>query len=204
MPYGPILVVEDVPNIRDLLEATLSFKGYPVITAANGQLAMERMSEERPALIISDVLMPVMDGFSLAQNIRSHPSFRDIPLILISATYVAHEDREFALRLGAVRFLEKPVDTDEFLLIVAELLTEGAPSLPEPLSNLDFFNGYRERLSNKLTEKNHQIKRTRNLLRKLAPEQKPAFEKILQDEIQHRDTIQRELESVQDRLKGSE
>ena len=147
--------------------------------------------------------MPVMDGFALAQRIRSHETLSDIPIILISATYVAHDDREFALKLGAVRFLEKPVDTDEFLLTVAELLMEGAPALPKPLSSREFYDGYRERLSIKLDEKDRQIERTRQLLDKLAPEQKPAFERILEDEITLRDTIKSELDAIADRIRRS-
>ena len=73
IPYGPILVVEDVPNILDLLAVTLRFKGYPVSTAANGQEAIERIEEQRPALIITDILMPKMDGFALVHRLRTDP-----------------------------------------------------------------------------------------------------------------------------------
>jgi CheY-like chemotaxis protein len=124
-PQGPILVVEDVSNIRELLDVTLTFKGYPVRTAADGEEALRIIAEERPALVISDILMPNLDGFGLIQRIRIDPKTRDIPIIMISATYVSEQDREFALKLGAVRFLEKPVDTDEFLLTVAEIMTQG-------------------------------------------------------------------------------
>jgi len=196
IPQGPILVVEDVPNIRDLLQYTLKFKGYPVVTARDGKDALEKILEERPALIISDVLMPIMDGFDLCQRIRGNPETRDIPIILISATYVAPEDRAFALRLGAVRFLEKPVDTDEFLLTVAEILTQGLPPIPEPMSDKDFYTGYRDRLETKLKQKAKQITRTLRLLETLPDEQKPPFKKILEEETAHRDSIQRELDQI--------
>ncbi len=192
----PILIVEDVPNIRDLLQYTLKFKGYPVITAKHGEDALEKIKETRPILIITDVLMPVMDGFDLCQQIRINPETRDIPIIMISATYISPEDREFALKLGAVRFLEKPVDTDEFLLTVAEILTQGPPALPEPLTNRDFYIGYRERLENKLRQKNKQIERTRRLLETLPEEQKFAFKNLLQEELSQRETIQSELDEV--------
>ena len=113
IPYGPILVVEDVPNILELLAVTLRFKGYPVVTATNGQEALEKIDEERPALIITDILMPKMDGFALVQKLRTNPKTQKIPLIFLSATYVTPEDKEFALSLGAVKFLEKPVDTED-------------------------------------------------------------------------------------------
>jgi CheY-like chemotaxis protein len=197
IPYGPILIVEDVPNIRQLLEVTLSFKGYPVITARHGEEALEKVAEERPALIISDIMMPHMDGFGMTQKIRIDPKTRNIPIILISATYVSPEDREFALKLGAVRFLEKPVDTDEFLLTVAEILTQGPPSIPTPISNREFYTGYLERLETKLIHKNRQIARTKRLLETLPREQQPTFHAILREELEHRNNIQRELEELQ-------
>ena len=70
IPYGPILVVEDIPNIRDLISVTLRFKGYPVITATNGEEALEMIKEKRPALIITDILMPKMDGYAFVQTLR--------------------------------------------------------------------------------------------------------------------------------------
>ena len=73
VPFGPILIVEDNPNVLELLEVTLRFKGYPVVTAVNGQDALEKAAKERPALIITDILMPRMDGYSLAHNIRKNP-----------------------------------------------------------------------------------------------------------------------------------
>ena len=140
--------------------------------------------------------MPIMDGFDLCQRIRGTPETSDIPIILISATYVTPEDRAFALRLGAVRFLEKPVDTDEFLLTVAEILTQGVPPIPAPMSDRDFYLGYRERLETKLKQKSKQIARTLRLLETLPDEQKPPFQKILEEETSHRDTIQSELEQI--------
>jgi CheY-like chemotaxis protein len=202
IPKGPILVVEDIPNIRDLLQFTLKFKGYPVITARNGEEALEKIAQERPALVISDVLMPVMDGFDLCQRIRGNVETRDIPVILISATYISPEDRAFALQLGAVRFLEKPVDTDEFLLTVAEILTQGLPAIPEPMSDREFYREYRDRLETKLKQKVKQISRTLRLLETLPEEQKPPFRKILEDETSHRDSIQRELEQIRRYLSG--
>ena len=133
IPYGPILIVEDIPNVLELLEVTLRFKGYPVITARNGEEALEALQRERPALIITDILMPKMDGFAFAQRLRTNPLTSQIPLIFLSATYVTPEDKIFALNLGAVRFIEKPIDTEEFLLTIAEILTQGTPTISLPM-----------------------------------------------------------------------
>lgn len=197
IPYGPILVVEDVPNVLELLEVTLRFKGYPVVTARNGQEALDCITRERPAIIITDILMPKMDGYALAHAVRKDPRTRQIPIIFLSATYVTPEDKKFALNLGAVRFLEKPVDTEDFLLTIAEVLTTGGGSaIPAPMSETDFFAGYRDRLEQKLRHKNTQIARTERLLQTLPDEQKPAFESLLNQAISDRDEIQAELDQL--------
>jgi CheY-like chemotaxis protein len=196
IPYGPILVVEDIPNILQLLEFTLKFKGYPVITASNGQEALERIDHEHPALVITDILMPKLDGFALVQKLRTDPRTNNVPIILLSATFVAPEDKAFAIKLGVARFLEKPVDTEEFLLSVAEVLTCGPIRLPPPLGKGEFYRGYRERLENKLRHKNGQIVRTVRLLESLPDEQKPAFRALLEEACAQRDEIQQELDQL--------
>jgi len=196
VPIGPILVVEDIPNVLELLLVTLRYKGYPVISATNGQEALELVSKEHPALLITDILMPKMDGYALVQHLRTDPQMRTIPVIFLSATYVTPEDKAFALSLGAVRFLEKPVDTEEFLLTVAEVLTQGPPAVPEPMKNLDFYQGYRERLESKLHHKNAQITRTERLLQTLPADQRVSFEVLLTEERAHRDEIQTELNQL--------
>lgn len=196
IPYGPILVVEDTPNVLELLDVTLRFKGYPVVTARNGQEALEKIARERPAIVITDILMPKMDGYSLAHTLRNDPRWLSIPIIFISATYVTPEDKVFALNLGAVRFLEKPIDTEEFLLTVAEILTMGVPTMPRPMDDAAFYAGYRERLEAKLRHKNTQITRTERLLLTLQPDQQPAFQALLNSAINDRDEIQGELDSL--------
>jgi DNA-binding response OmpR family regulator len=192
-PAGPILVVEDIPNVLELLEVTLRFKGYLVNTARNGQEALDAVTKEQPVLVITDILMPKLDGFALAQKLRVNLSTRTVPIIFLSATYVTPEDKAFAMTLGAVRFLEKPVDTEEFLLTVAEILTQGPPTVPEPLNEQLFYQGYRERLESKLRHKNAQIARTERLLYSLPAEQKTAFESLLDEARQHRTEIEHEL-----------
>jgi CheY-like chemotaxis protein len=196
IPYGPLLVVEDIPNILELLAVTLRFKGYPVVTAMNGKEALEIIETERPALVITDILMPRMDGFALAQSLRTNPKTNAIPIIFLSATYVTPGDKRFALSLGAVKFLEKPVDTEELLLTVAEVLTQGPTSMPPPLSELEFYQGYQARLEKKFTHKSTQISRTKRILKTLPDDQKPAFEALLADARAHRDEIQDELDQL--------
>ncbi len=197
VPYGPILVVEDVANIREFLAVTLRFKGYPVVTAANGTEALEHIANEKPSLVITDILMPKMDGYALVYHLRTNPKTSKIPVIFLSATYVTPEDKEFAMSLGAVRFLEKPVDTEELLLTIAETLTQGPQTGPKPLEQEHFYQGYRQRLLTKLRHKNAQIARTERLLRTISEAQRPVFESLLDEARQHRDIIQQELDDLE-------
>lgn len=195
-----ILVVEDVSNIRDLLDVTLRFKGYTVRTAKDGEEALRKIADERPALVISDILMPRLDGFSLVQRLRVEESTRNIPVIMISATYVSAEDRAFALRLGAIEFLEKPVDTEVFLQTVASSLNTPPKTMPDPLADEDFYNGYVSRLEIKLAQKENQISRTERLIHSLDEAQRPAFQAILEEEMGFRAAIMQELSAVKSRV----
>jgi CheY-like chemotaxis protein len=193
---GHILVVEDVPNILELLEVTLRFKGYKVVTARNGEEALERIAQERPALIITDILMPKMDGYAFVHNLRSNPLNLDIPVIFLSATYVTPEDKVFAMSLGATQFIEKPIDTEEFLLTIAELLMQKQPTLPPPLDTESFYSGYRARLENKLRHKNNQAARAERILKTLPANQVSAYESLLQQTLQDRAEIEKELQEI--------
>jgi CheY-like chemotaxis protein len=201
IPSGPIMIVEDNPHVRELLEVTLRFKGYPVVAVADGQQALERIASEPPALVITDILMPKMDGYSLAYQLRKAPITARIPIIFISATYLTPEDKAFALSLGAERFIEKPIDPEDLLLAVADILTRDLAREPEPLEDRRFFIGYRERLENKLRYKLTQIERTERLLQTLPEEQKPAFINLLREAIANRDEIQAELDQLAELLR---
>ncbi len=193
---GIILIVEDSPNLREMLEMTLRFKGYTVASAQDGEEALQIVEQQKPALVITDLLMPHMDGYALAYRLRQNPLTSSIPIIFISATYITPEDKKFALSLGGARFVEKPIDNEEFLLTVAEVATQGINTVPRPMSEEDFLSGYRERLQSKLQHKNTQIARTERLLGTLPAQQRPAFQAMLEDVIATRDQIQSELDKI--------
>lgn len=194
MKHGPILVIEDVPNVLELLEVTLRFKGYEVVTARNGKEGLEMVNKANPAMIITDILMPVMDGYAFLQKLRLLDS--QIPVIFLSATYVTPEDKDFAMRLGATRFIEKPIETEDFLLTVAEIMMRDDNISAIPLNDLDFYSGYRSRLEQKLHHKNSQIARTERVIPSLPEEQRPAYEAMLINEKNDRNSIELELQEV--------
>jgi len=199
---GYLLVVDDVPDILELLDAMLKFKGYRVLTARNGQEALACIEQERPALIIADILMPKMDGFTLVNRLRLNPQTRDIPVVFLSATYVAPEDKAFALTIGVTRFIEKPVDVESFLPMIAEYLTQGPPAPLEPLSEYDFYVGYRKRLEVKLKQKNTQIARDQHLLGTLSESERPSFEASLHQTISERDEMQHLISQIRELLEN--
>ena len=196
---GYLLVVEDVPDILKLLNETLKFKGYRVVTAENGEEALAAIGEEKPALIITDILMPKMDGFNLVHRLRLDVATRNIPVIFLTATYVAPEDKEFALTIGVSRFIEKPVSLPEFLPVIEELLAEDAPT-SKPLNEIEFYEGYRKRLEIKVRHKNTQIVRDQHLLKSVEESQKQTFKASLNNTIREKEEIQDLLEEIREKL----
>jgi CheY-like chemotaxis protein len=189
---GPILVVEDIAHVRDLIAVQLRLRGYTVVTARDGQEALELIAQDKPAIVISDILMPRVDGFALAHKIRSDPQTAGIPLLLLSATYVSAEDERLALGVGAIRFLPKPVEGDDLLVAVADALTGQTPSGP-PMSEREFYINYRQRLKTKLQQKTQQIARTQQQLDSAAEPQRETYRHLLAEAQEQYDEIQREL-----------
>jgi DNA-binding response OmpR family regulator len=203
MQQGYVLIVEDVPDILRLLAETLKFKGYRALTATNGQEALEAIQRERPMLIITDIMMPKLDGFGLVHRLRLNPETREIPVIFLTATYVALEDKAFALHIGATRFIEKPVNFERFLETIDELLTQETPASPDLISEAEFYEGYRQRLERKLNQKITQITRDEHLVETLPEGERQTFKASLQAAINERDEIQKLLEEIQVRLEGT-
>jgi len=199
---GFLLVVEDIPDILNLLEATLKFKGYRVVTARNGEEALEVIQKDRPALIITDILMPKMDGFNLVHRLRINPETRTIPVVFLSATYVAPEDKEFAHSIGVNRFIEKPVDLVAFLPIIERIIAQG-DNVPLPsLSEEEFYDGYRKRLETKLKQKVTQITRDERLLETLPEEEKASFKVSLNMAVGEREEIQQLLNQIREQVEN--
>ena len=195
-----LLIVEDDRDILKLLDATLTFKGYRVITARNGKEGLEAIEKERPAIVIADIMMPKLDGFGLVHRIRINPDTRDIPVVFITATYVAPEDREFALNIGATRFIQKPVDLEKFLATVAEVLTEGTPVAIEPLKEMNFYDEYRKRLEAKLDEKNRLIARDQQLLGTHSAVEDEFLRASLRHAIGERDELKLLLDQIHEQI----
>src|SRR5690349_16772592 len=119
-----ILIVDDDENSRVFLERALLKQGYRVESVQNGAQALALADQWPPELIISDVLMPEVDGFELCRRIKTDDRLRGIPFVFYSATYIAAEDRRLAMKLGASRFLIKPMALEEFIRMIGEIVQE--------------------------------------------------------------------------------
>jgi DNA-binding response OmpR family regulator len=117
-----ILVVDDDAFIRRPLEFMLAHEGFSPRTAINGDDCMQKVAEQRPDLIILDVMMPGRDGFEVCKTLKKHPDYAGIPVILLSARGREH-DRERGLSLGAADFMTKPYSPANLIRRVRELLS---------------------------------------------------------------------------------
>lgn len=201
---GYLLVAEDDPDIRKLLYTTLTFKGYRVVAVHNGREGLEFIQKERPLIVITDIMMPQLDGFGLVHRLRIDPQTRDIPVVFITATYVSRADQEFALNIGATRFIQKPVDLEKFLATIEELLEQGPLPTVEPLKEFNFYDGYRKRLEIKLDQKIKQIAREEHLLTTRPDEANQAIIASLHHAIYERDEIKLLLEQIHKQLEKYE
>ncbi|MDJ0819672.1 MAG: response regulator [Desulfobacterales bacterium] len=117
-----ILIVEDNEDSRILLESALNANGYEVQSSENGKLALERAVLAPPDLIISDILMPEMDGYTLCQQIKASEQLRDVPFIFYTATYTDPQNEKLALDLGAAKFIVKPMEINLLLREIQAVL----------------------------------------------------------------------------------
>jgi two-component system, OmpR family, alkaline phosphatase synthesis response regulator PhoP len=107
MSRNRILVVDDEPGIVDIAKANLEGQGYQVIEAYDGGDALEKIKEEKPDLVVLDILMPEMDGWDVLEQIEADPEISGIPVIMLTAR-VSDEDVLRGLETGAVEYMTKP------------------------------------------------------------------------------------------------
>ncbi|CAB5702463.1 Chemotaxis protein CheA [Delftia tsuruhatensis] len=128
-----VLVVDDSITVRRVTQRLLQREGYRVALAADGLQAMERLAEERPTLVLSDIEMPRMDGFDLLRNIRADEALRDLPVVMITSR-IAQKHREMARELGANHYLGKPYSDEELLGLIQHYSLQDGRTEPAPQS----------------------------------------------------------------------
>ncbi len=128
-----LMLVDDDPNLILLVKDYLEFRGYNVITAENGRDALEKLEQEVPDLIICDVMMPEMDGYTLVKYIREDPRTNWIPVLFLSAKGQS-SDRVKGLSTGADVYIVKPFEPEELVAQVESSL-KAASRLIRPLKS---------------------------------------------------------------------
>jgi signal transduction histidine kinase len=152
---GPvtILVVDDSVSSRSSLTRLLGYAGHRVIEAANGSEALTITRAERPDVVISDVLMPWMDGYEFARQLRADASIAMIPIIFYTAGYNQDEARALAESCGVFYILTKPAQPEELLRTINAVLHEAELPVAAPMPAANFEYAHRRLLTDKLSEK---------------------------------------------------
>ncbi len=122
-----VLVVDDSITVRRVTQRLLQREGYRVALAADGLQALERLAEERPTVVLSDIEMPRMDGFDLARNIRGDARLKELPIVMITSR-IAEKHREHAKELGVNHYLGKPYSEEELLSLVRHYSSAAIPA----------------------------------------------------------------------------
>ncbi len=164
-----ILIVEDDEDSRILLKSALIAHGYQVQSAENGKIALSLATQNPPDLVISDILMPEMDGYDLCKVMKSNTDLHHIPFIFYTATYTDASDEKLAMDLGADKFIIKPVDMDILLNEIA--CVSGTDKTEKPFSDeqqlkkaSELQKDHATALNKKLNKKVQQLKEEKKKL----------------------------------------
>lgn len=157
-----ILVVDDEAQNRYLLEVLLGGEGYEVVSASNGREALASARRTLPDLVVSDILMPEMDGFLLCRQMKADALLRRVPFVFYTATYTEAEDEKVALEAGGDLFLRKPSEPDVLLAEIRKLIGSAGAADGEPLSKdlaeeVAFLSRHDRALARKLEKKHHEL-----------------------------------------------
>jgi CheY-like chemotaxis protein len=117
MKLKTVLVVDDEPMLRSIVREILQDEGYAVIEAADGRVILEIMAQERPDLVLMDVMMPGVDGREAYRQLRSRPEHRDVPVVMMSAAVQSN-----GLDPSIAGFIAKPFDITDLVELVARLI----------------------------------------------------------------------------------
>lgn len=155
-----VLIVDDVPLNRRLLSAILEAEGHEVLAAGDGLEALAHLERLTVDAVISDILMPNMDGYRLCYEIRKHPKLHSLPVLIYTSTYTSDSDEQLALEAGADKYLRKPASNETVIQTLEEF--ENSPRFHAPRSEYlaeqpGMLKAYSEVLVRKLEHKNAEL-----------------------------------------------
>jgi CheY-like chemotaxis protein len=174
-----ILIVDDNEQNRYLLRTQIGASDYNIDEAHDGVEALAKARKSPPDLTISDLLMPVMDGYTLLREWRSDPKLRQIPFIIHTATYTDPMDEKLAMDLGADAFILKPAERESFLAqvratLAAKRVTHPAPPKSQTKEEKKLLKEYSAILVRKLEEKSLELERTNRALQADVAKREPS------------------------------
>ena len=187
MKMNRVLIVDDKEENRYLLQSILQGHGYEVVTAANGAEALMKARQNPPDLVISDLLMPVMDGYTLLRNWKADERLKLLPFVVYTATYTDVKDERLALDLGADDFILKPTEPEPFIARINQVMEKTKHSALSPVhrpmvEKETLVNEYSEVLIRKLEEKALQLTETNRALQEQIADRKRAEDALIQSE----------------------
>lgn len=173
-----VIADDHVENLY-FLEVLLQANGFATVSAENGAQALELVRAAPTDLVVSDILMPVMDGYALCKAMKADPQLQGIPFIFYTATFTTAKDEELALSLGADRFLVKPMEPDRLMAIIIEVLAAPRPQALQhsPNGERQVMKEYSEALFRKLEKKMMDLEQANHALQQKHQELLQAYEK---------------------------
>jgi two-component system cell cycle sensor histidine kinase/response regulator CckA len=163
MKLETVLIVDDNETNRKLMRVILSGEGLNVFEAEDGVEALAILDHQPVDAVISDILMPNMDGYRLCYEIRNNARFRALPFMLYTSTYLSPSDENLALELGADKFLKKPSSAELIVQTLKDVMAHRRPAdrcTIAPLQGLEVMKHYSQALITKLEEKNMELERS--------------------------------------------
>jgi signal transduction histidine kinase len=196
-----VLIVEDSSSARKLLRYTFEHYGCTVVEAQDGQEGFEQATDHKPDIIVSDALMPRMDGFQLLRALKADPGLKSIPFIFYSSTYTGEKESELALSLGAEAFVGKPTEPAELWEKTCAVMKEwearqrrpAHPAIDE--SDEQYLREYSRIVATKLEEKVLELEEA--LARRTQAEDQL---RCLNAELEERIALEVEKNSTKDRI----
>ncbi|MBS0663611.1 MAG: response regulator [Verrucomicrobia bacterium] len=190
-----VLIVDDKEENLYYLRALLGGNNWEVEAARHGAEALVLARKHPPDIVVSDLLMPVMDGYTLLRYWKADPHLRKIPFVVYTATYTEAEDERLAISLGADAFLLKPAEPEEFIARLREVLANAAAAVPTPPRHQtgdekELLKVYSETLIRKLEEKTLQLEETNRALEKDIAARKRIEESLRESEQRFRTTFE--------------